>query len=97
MANPTQEPEEKVVLQAPSVGELSDGTKILRRLPRMRACGLRDAKGKICAGHLKRWYFFGEELKAKYGEQAEIYRCENCKTIYLPCEEESPRSPILSF
>jgi len=97
MANPTPENAAQTVPQAPLVGELSDGTKILRRLPRMRACGQKDAKGKLCAGHLKRWYFFGNELKAKFGEKAEIYRCENCGTIYLPCDEETPRSPILSF
>jgi hypothetical protein len=53
-------------------------------LLRQRACNEKDAKGKICAGHLKRWYFFGEELRQKYGSAAEIYRCEHCKTLYLP-------------
>jgi hypothetical protein len=97
MANPTPEPAEQSVAETSGLGELSDGTRILRRSPRMRACGLKDAKGKICAGHLKRWYFFGDEIKARFGEQAEIYRCENCGTLYLPCEQETPRSPILSY
>ena len=35
---------------------LGDGTKVKQRLPRMRACNERNAKGKLCAGHLKRWY-----------------------------------------
>lgn len=83
--------------QAIDIGTLADGTKIRQRAPRMRACNEKDAKGKMCAGHLKRWYFFGEEIKSRYGAQAEIYRCERCKTIYLPNPEEDPRSGTLSY
>ena len=75
----------------------SDGTKVKVRLPRMRACDERDAKNKICAGHLKRWYFFGAEVAAKFGQNAEIYRCEHCKTLYLPNPDEAPRSGTLSY
>ena len=97
MANPKYAEATRVVPQAEEIGELSDGTKLMKRAPRIRSCGLKDAKGKLCAGHLKRWYFFGEEITAKFGEQAEVYRCEKCKTVYLPSEEETPRTPILSF
>jgi hypothetical protein len=76
---------------------LSDGTKVKRRLLRMRACNEKDAKGKLCAGHLKRWYFFGDEVKAKHGAEAEIYRCERCRTLYLPNPEEPPRSGTLAY
>jgi hypothetical protein len=76
---------------------LGDGTKVKVRLPRMRACNEKDEKGKSCVGHLKRWYFFGEEVKAKYGPAAEIYRCEHCKTLYLPNPDEEPRSGTLSY
>jgi hypothetical protein len=79
------------------VDTLSDGTKVKRRLPRMRACNEKDAKGKLCAGHLKRWYFFGDEVKRKFGEDAEIYRCEHCKTLYLPNPDEAPRTRTLSY
>ncbi|MCX6620714.1 MAG: hypothetical protein NTY38_06485 [Acidobacteria bacterium] len=79
------------------VDTLSGGTKVKRRLPRMRACNEKDAKGKICAGHLKRWYFFGDEVKQKFGAGAEIYRCENCKTLYLPNLEEAPRTGTLAY
>ena len=83
--------------RADVVAVLSDGTKVKVRLPRMRACNEKDAKGKACVGHLKRWYFFGEEVKAKYGPDAEIYRCEHCKTLYLPNPDEPPRSGTLAY
>ena len=73
------------------------GVKVKVRLPRMRACNEKDEKGKSCVGHLKRWYFFGEEVKAKYGPTAEIYRCEHCKTLYLPNPDEPPRSGTLAY
>jgi|ERR1035437_3755656 hypothetical protein len=97
MANPKYAEATRDIPQAVDVGELSDGTKIRRRAPRMRACSLKDAKGKLCVGHLKRWYFFGEELQGLYGKDAELYRCEKCKAIYLPNEEEQPRSGTLSY
>jgi len=79
------------------VATLSDGTKVKRRLVRMRACNEKDAKGKVCAGHLKRWYFFGQEVKEKFGANAEIYRCENCKVLYLPNGGEAPRSGTMEY
>jgi hypothetical protein len=79
------------------VDTLSDGTKVTIRLVRQRACNEKDDKGKICAGHLKRWYFFGEEVRRKYGPEAEIYRCEHCKTLYLPNPNEAPRSGTLAW
>ncbi len=79
------------------VATLGDGTKVKQRLRRMRACNEKDDKGKICAGHLKRWYFFGEEVKRQFGADAEIYRCENCKTLYLPNPDEEPRSGTLAY
>jgi hypothetical protein len=82
---------------APVIDTLSDGTKVKRRIPRMRACDERDAKNKICAGHLKRWYFFGDEVVRKFGKDVEIYRCEHCKTLYLPNPDEPPRTRILSY
>ena len=76
---------------------LSDGTKVKRRVPRQRSCNEPAEKGKICAGHLKRWYFFGDEVKQRLGAEAEVYRCENCKTLYLPAEGEEPRTGTLSW
>ncbi|PWU11086.1 MAG: hypothetical protein C5B51_03445 [Terriglobia bacterium] len=79
------------------VDTLSDGAKVKKRNLRMRACDEKDEKGKLCAGHLKRWYFFGEEVKRKFGSHAEIYRCDRCKTLYLPNPDEPPRSGTLSY
>ena len=79
------------------VDTLPNGTKIKIRLPRMRACDERDEKNKICAGHLKRWYNFGEDVAQKLGKNAEVYRCEHCKTLYLPNPEEAPRSRTLAY
>ncbi len=97
MANPKYAESDKPVPVAELVDTLSDGTKVKRRILRMRACNEKDEKGKLCAGHLKRWYFFGEEVKRKFGEDAEIYRCERCKTLYLPNPDEEPRTRSLAF
>lgn len=63
-----------------------------------RACNEKDDKGKICAGHLKRWFYLSDvieqgcgDVKAAWGANAEVYRCEHCKTLYLPSPEE-PKS-----
>ncbi len=60
-----------------------------------RSCNEKDEKGKLCAGHLKRWYYLADVLEQKcgdvvrvYGPNAEIYRCEHCKTLYLPNVED---------
>ena len=97
MANPTYAVSDQAMPVAELVGTLSDGTKVKRRAPRMRACSEKDAKGKLCAGHLKRWFFFGDEVRQKYGKDAEVYRCEHCKTLYLPNPEEAPRTGTLSY
>jgi hypothetical protein len=97
MANPKYAASDKPVTVAELLDTLSDGTKVKQRIPRMRACNEKDEKGKLCAGHLKRWYFFGEEVANKFGKDVEIYRCEHCKTLYLPSPEEQPRTGTLSY
>ena len=97
MANPKYAAAAGPAPETPLVDTLSDGTKVKRRFPRMRACNEKDEKGKVCAGHLKRWYFFGEEVRRKFGKDAEIYRCENCRTLYLPSQDEVPRSGTLAW
>jgi hypothetical protein len=76
---------------------LEDGTKVKQRLIRMRACNERNAKGKICAGHLKRWYDPQGAARKKFGAEAELYRCERCHTIYLPNPEEAGRTGTLAW
>jgi len=97
MADPVQASPPAGAEKAEIVAVLSDGTKVKRRLLRMRACNEKDSKGKICAGHLKRWYFYGDQVRRLYGDDAEIYRCERCKTLYLPNPAETPRTGTLCW
>ena len=71
--------------------------KLKLKKPGQRSCNEKDDKGKIDGGHLKRWYY-GADIKEQqcgdvarvFGPDAEIYRCEYCKTLYLP-NPEDPR------
>ena len=71
--------------------------KIKVRKPRQRSCDEKDAKGKLCAGHLKRWYDYPKEVEAKIGKDVEIYRCEFCKTLYKPDPKQMPHSYTLRY
>ena len=77
-----------------TVNVLADGTKVKRRIERMRACNELNEKGKLCQGHIKRWHAFSTDV-APPG--SEVYRCERCHTVYLPNAEEAPRTGILSW
>ena len=50
--------------------------------PGQRACDVKNEKGKLCLGHLKRWYAAAREVARQQGKEAEIYRCERCKALY---------------
>ena len=67
------------------------------RLPYQRACNEKDAKGKLCSGHLKRWYNYGDEIKRQHGANAEVYRCEHCHTVYLPTPGIQGHTGTLQF
>ncbi len=82
-------------VQPELISTLPNGTKVKRQLPKQRSCNEKDDKGKLCAGHLKRWYFYPEEIGKQLGD--EIYRCEYCKTLYLPTPGTEPRSLILRW
>ena len=71
--------------------------KIKTRRLRQRACDEKDAKGKVCCGNLKRWYDYPKEVEAIVGKGAEIYRCENCRTLFQPNPAELPRSFVSRF
>ena len=65
--------------------------KVKIKKPGQRSCNEKDAKGKLCGGHLKRWYYHDDvcerecgDVEQAFGPQAEVYRCEHCKTLYLP-------------
>ncbi|MBZ5628748.1 MAG: hypothetical protein LAO06_07770 [Acidobacteriia bacterium] len=65
--------------------------KIKVKKPGQRSCNEKDAKGKLCGGHLKRWFFMSDvlekacgDVEQAFGPDAEIYRCEHCRTLYLP-------------
>ena len=62
--------------------------KIKEKKPGQRACDEKDAKGKFCVGHLKRWDSPSEEVLRETGKGAEIYRCERCHTLYRPVAED---------
>jgi hypothetical protein len=61
-----------------------------------RACNEKDAKGKFCGGHLKLWFYVNDvverecgDIEKAWGPNAEVYRCENCKALYLPTPGET--------
>ena len=61
-----------------------------------RACNEKDAKGKFCGGHLKLWFYKTDAIEREcgdvekaWGPNAEVYRCENCKALYLPTPGET--------
>lgn len=57
---------------------------IKEKKPGQRACDEKDAKGKLCVGHLKRWFTPSEEVVRELGARDEIYRCERCHALYRP-------------
>jgi hypothetical protein len=87
---PTATPE----VQPPAPSQLPNH-KLKVKKPLQRACNEKDAKGKLCNGHLKRWSYWTDVTEKKcgdvaraFGPNAEIYRCEHCKTLYLPNEHD---------
>ena len=81
----------------PAAEETPTGPKVKIRKPKQRACDEKDAKGKLCAGHLKRWFEYPPEIVARVGKDAEIYRCEFCKTLYRPDPKQLPNSYTVRY
>jgi hypothetical protein len=95
---PPATPPAAAAAPAPAAAETAPlEQKIKVRKPRQRSCDEKDAKGKLCAGHLKRWYDYPKEVQAKIGKDAEIYRCEFCKTLYKPDPKQMPHSYTLRY
>ncbi|MFB3814223.1 MAG: hypothetical protein ACE14L_08930 [Terriglobales bacterium] len=70
--------------------------KVKLKKPLQRSCNEKDEKGKLCGGHLKRWFYTTDiveqncgDVERAWGRDAEVYRCEHCKTVYLP----NPQDP----
>jgi hypothetical protein len=74
-----------------------EAPKIKPKKATQRACDEKDAKGKLCCGHLKRWYDYPKEIVALVGPKAEIYRCEFCKTLYRPDFSKAPHSYTVRY
>jgi hypothetical protein len=55
--------------------------KLKIKKPGQRSCNEKDAKGKLCGGHLKRWYYMSDVKEQACGDVA--------KTLYLP----NPQDP----
>jgi hypothetical protein len=71
--------------------------KVKPKKATQRACDEKDAKGKLCCGHLKRWYDYPKEIEALVGAKIEVYRCEFCKTLYTPDRSQPPHSYTLRY
>jgi hypothetical protein len=83
--------------EAAAAKEQPTAPKLKTRKPKQRACDEKDAKGKLCAGHLKRWYDYPREIEQLVGKAAEIYRCEFCKVLYRPDPKQQPNSYTIRY
>jgi hypothetical protein len=90
-------PAQPAVAVPPTVATAPTEVKLKVRKPKQRSCDEKDAKGKLCAGHLKRWYDYPKDVRNRIGKEAEIYRCEFCKTLYKPDPKQMPHSFTLRY
>ncbi len=88
----TSTPAAEAAPATPAAEEHVPAPKVKTRKPKQRACDEKDAKGKLCAGHLKRWFEYPPEIAKLVGKDAEVYRCEFCKTLYRPDPKQLPNS-----
>ncbi|MGB7435920.1 MAG: hypothetical protein WBR26_15350 [Candidatus Acidiferrum sp.] len=93
----TTAPAQDAAVLASTAEEKPVAPKVKTRKPKQRACDEKDAKGKLCAGHLKRWFDYPPEIRKLVGKDAEIYRCEFCKTIYRPDPKQFPNSYTVRY
>jgi hypothetical protein len=91
--------EETTAATTPSTPEpeAKNPPKIKTRKLKQRACDEKNEKGKLCAGHLKRWFEYPAEIEAFIGKGTEIYRCEFCQTLYRPDPLQQPNSYTVRF
>jgi hypothetical protein len=91
-ATPTAPQAASAAAATPAAPEAPAQPKVKIRKHRQRACDEKDEKGKLCCGHLKRYYDYPKEIEALVGKNAEVYRCEFCQTIYKPNPGDMPNS-----
>jgi hypothetical protein len=101
-ANPPEAPSQPAAAASPAAAATVEvaapaAPKIKSKKATQRSCNEKDEKGKLCCGHLKRWYDYPKEIEALVGPKAEIYRCEFCKTLYKPDLSQSPHSYTLRY
>jgi hypothetical protein len=90
-------PPESTIPQTEASPACAPPPKVKTRKPKQRACDEKDAKGKLCAGHLKRWFEYPADIETLVGKGAEIYRCEFCRTLYRPDPKQQPNSYTLRY
>lgn len=93
-ATPPAVPAAAAAAAEPAVPE---SPKVKSKKATQRACDEKDAKGKLCCGHLKRWYDYPKEIEVLVGAKVEVYRCEFCKTLYTPDRSQPPHSYTLRY
>ena len=86
---------DETVATQPTVEQLPNH-KVKVKKPGQRACNEKNEKGKLCGGHLKRWFYTTDVLETEcgcaekaWGANREVYRCEHCSTLYLPSAEDA--------
>ena len=86
---------EPVTTQIAEVPQLPNH-KVKIKKPGQRACNEKNDKRKFCGGHLKRWFYLTDALEQEcgclqesWGDDKEVYRCEFCRTLYLPSPEDA--------
>lgn len=65
-----------------------EAIKIKVKKAGQRACDEKDAKGKLCVGHLKRWDRAPVEVTREVGRGILVFRCERCHTLYRPAPDD---------
>ncbi len=89
--------EEKIAGALEVAAETKKESKVKTRKSKQRACDEKNEKGKLCAGHLKRWFEYPDDVAARVGKGAEIYRCEFCQTLYRPDPLQQPNSLTVRY
>jgi hypothetical protein len=97
LAEESTAPAAEAAVPATNEPETKAAPKVKTRKMKQRSCDEKNEKGKLCAGHLKRWFEYPAEIEAVIGKGAEIYRCEFCQTLYRPDPQQQPNSYTVRY